>query len=57
MAALAEVDNVGTAMMVNNARAAMNFFITYLLLRIVAKPCWLLPMILPIAKIYSRTSF
>lgn len=43
MAALDVVDTVGTAIMVNNARAAMNFFITYLLLRTVAKPCWLLP--------------
>ena len=57
VAALTEVDNIGMAMAVNNARAAMNFFITYLLLRIVAKPCWLLPMRLPIAKIYSRSSF
>jgi hypothetical protein len=32
VAALAEVDHVGMAMMVNNARAAMNFFMAYLLL-------------------------
>jgi len=57
VAALADMDNVGTAMMVNNTRAAMNFFITYLLLRIVAKPCWLLPMRLLSSKIYSRVSF
>jgi hypothetical protein len=30
VAALAEVDDVGMAMMVNNARAAMKFFMTYL---------------------------
>jgi hypothetical protein len=32
VAALTEVDNVGMAMMANNAIAAINFFMTYLLL-------------------------
>jgi hypothetical protein len=32
VAALAEVDNAGTAMTVNNARAAMSFFMIHLLL-------------------------
>jgi hypothetical protein len=32
VAALAEVDNAGMAMMVNNARAAMSFFMIVLLL-------------------------
>jgi hypothetical protein len=32
VAALAEVDNVGMAMMAKNARAAMVFFMTYLVL-------------------------
>jgi hypothetical protein len=36
VAAPAEVDNVGMPMMANNARAAMNFFTTYLLL--ISKP-------------------
>jgi hypothetical protein len=31
VAALTEVGNIGMAMMLNNARAAMNFFMTYLL--------------------------
>jgi hypothetical protein len=61
VAALTEVDNDGMAMMVNNARAAMSFFTTHLLLlsslRIVSKPDWLLPMRLPSSKIYSRSWF
>jgi hypothetical protein len=58
VAALTEVDNDGMAMMVNNARAAMSFFMTISSsMRSVSKPDWLLPMRLPSSKIYSRSWF